>query len=300
MALLHRITTRVLFPTLAAFPSALFAASDLPAPWPKPLFDALKEFEAAHPSVRTWVVFLPLFLIPAAFVFDLWRESIEKREKLVEKELALLLRCLEKPVGRKRVKFAELLVALGKNTAPADLGEVLSIADPSEQIRSLIEGIHYAFSQDVTRPDELKVTLARMNGEFIQSFECFLPSKSGPRVQTASLQTPDCTFSVAAKQRRPIIIPDLQQELSQTKKKKKGRRYVEGNAGGVTQGSLICYPVVIPELDMVPFVIGVKYSEPNHFTTASERRYEFILSQFAERISLEFCLRKLAEIKNHP
>jgi hypothetical protein len=292
-----RVTTRVAFPVLAAFPTAIFAAAALRNPWPNWFFSAIPAFEQDHPQVRTVVVFFPLIFVPLAFFFERWREKLEKAENLAEEELSLLLRILERPVGRKRLKFGELVRRFKNSAASPDTLEMLTAADPGEQIRCLVEGIYHAFQGGVKRPDELKVTLARMVADRIDEFECFLPQKAGPRTSALELRVPECTFSIAAEQRRLIIIPDIKKELSKPKKK---RRFAAGKDGGLNSGSMICYPIFHHELATVPYVIGVKYSEPNHFTSDSERRYEFILSQFAERICLEFSLRKLSQARQNP
>jgi GAF domain-containing protein len=288
-------TTRIFLPLCASLPAATFAASDIPGAIPKVFWDWVREFNRVHPGVRTFTVFTPAFLIALAYGLEKAREHYEKAEKLVEEELSRLLRILEKPVGRKRHSFGELAHRHVNDGSSLDLHQILLTADPLEQIRSLVEGIHVAFQADVKRHDELRVTLARMDHDVIQGFECYLPAKAGPRSFT-QLQGEDCTFNVAARERTIIIVPDLKKELQ---KSKRDRRYSAGKAGGPHVGSLICYPVIHQELDIVPYVIGVKYSDANHFTPARQRRYEFLLSQFAERIALEFSLKKLSEAKNN-
>lgn len=287
------ITTRVVLPILAALPAAIFAASDLKNPWPKIVWDSVREFNALHPGFRTWAVFLPAGLIPLIFWFERLRESYERRDKLVEQELTLLLRILEGPVGRKRKSFGELARRHLNDGQSLQITDLFSSADPMEQITSLVEGIYHAFQWDVKMPDDLKVTLARMEKNVIQGYDCYLPRKAGPRSFT-ELQTRECTFNYAARERSMTIISDIKAE---SEKPKKNRRYANFKPDNKSTGCLICYPVIHHELDTVIYVIGLKYSKPNHFTSASWRRYEFILSQFAERICLEYSLKKLSEKK---
>lgn len=199
---------------------------------------------------------------------------------------------LDRPVGQKLIRFGKVAKRLSKKGGE-DAGAVFrEITQPEIQIALLVESLYMFFLQEVESKEELKVTLARMKRAKIESFECFLPHGSGPKSNAATLQSPEATVNRAAKLKKPIVVADIAAEL----RKKKNRQYAPGSGGSGNEGSMICYPVIDPELpNDVPFVITIKYFQKNHFTVTRRRRYEFVLQRFSERIAMENRLRIIKE-----
>ena len=88
-----------------------------------------------------------------------------------------------------------------------------------------------------------------------------------------------------------IIISDIAKELKNGRNKK----YISGEIASRNEGSMICFPIFDDDLHTVPFVLNVKSSKKNHFTSAMRKRYKFILQRFSERIAME---NRLQIIKN--
>ena len=63
---------------------------------------------------------------------------------------------------------------------------------------------------------------------------------------------------------------------------------------------MICFPVYDDELHTVPFVINVKSSKKNHFTSAMKKRYNFILQRFSDRIAMENRLQIIKQATTQP
>ena len=61
---------------------------------------------------------------------------------------------------------------------------------------------------------------------------------------------------------------------------------------------MLCYPVKLLNKGGIPYVISVLVGEKNFFNRRSEKRNEFILDQFAKRITLEYGLKLLKEREN--
>ena len=289
---LSRITTGLIIPVCAALPVALIAQASSAHPFPDWFFVPFNAWLVAHPLTRMFLSWWVILLIPLSLVLSKVRDWLKGNHDLEQRELLTLQRMLDRPVGQKLNRFGRVAKRL-VGGAKEDVGAVFrEITQPEIQIELLLESLYMFFGHDVESKDDLKVTLARMRKGRIVAFERFLPLGDGPKSNPENLKSPDAAVNRAGKEKKTIIVNDIAKELG----RKKNRQCVAGGNGSSNQGSMICFPVIDPELsDDVPFVITIKYFETNHFTAAKRRRYEFVLQRFSERIAMENRLRIIKE-----
>ncbi len=295
-AFLSRITTRAVLPLVAVIPPLLLAESRRPTPWPHTFFDWFNPWLDAHAFWKLGFVCWPAIWILAGCGMAWLRDWLHAKDNLGASEIAVLLRALDNPVGRKLKRFGKVAKRMNGRNPPSTAAEVFrEITQPDEQILLLAEAIYIFFSND-HNPDLLRVSLARMEGDRIVAWEAFAPHGAPPSSGPEDLRSPDATMSRAAKGREMIIIPNIAKE---SKKSAKKRKYVSGPNASGSEGSMICFPIVDEELNAVPFVINIKSSLKNHFATDKVARYRFILQRFSERIAMENRLRIIKNATNN-
>ncbi len=283
-------------PIIGIIPTILLAESRRVPPWPVAIFSWFNPFLDRHPFWKLGFVGWPVILIAVAYAMACLRDYLVSKDNPDAKEIALLLRVLGTPVAKKRARFGKVAKRVMKQTPPPGAGEIFhEITQPSEQILLLVEAVHMYFSND-HEGDLLKVSLARMDKDRIVAWEAFAPPDAAPATTPENLQSKDATLSRAAKDKEMIIISDIAKEL----KNGRGKKYVSGEVASRNEGSMICFPISDDELRTVPFVLNIKSSKKNHFTSAMRKRYSFIFHRFSERIAMENRLQIIKTATTQP
>ncbi len=275
-----RLLTKLFGPLIAVSPSLLLATTQIQN---LPVLDVqlhgLRDYFNAHPYVTDLCLAWTIILLVVNYAMQPHIENLRRYSEPNAAELGQLLRHLDETVGTKMERLGEIAVELQKTGANCRIVDVFyRVIQPEEQIRLLLDKLYVLLLTDINDPRvELKIVLAKMGPRYVESFAGFRPADFGPMTQLNYLQVDHCAFSVAAKARRSIIIPNIDVEW----RKKKGARYaVAPDASPLPDGSMICYPIAHRHLNRVPFVLSIKCSKRNHFSELSRSRYEYLLKPF--------------------
>lgn len=283
----------VVIPFIASLPPILGAIANTKDPTGLPdwLEQSLKDYFSHHPLLLAGTLFWPTIVVVGSYVLSKVADWLSETGAPTAEELLVFINSLDTPVGRKLKRFGKAANRVRHSTTKEKPTAIFrEITQPEEQIALLVEGLHVFFLHGIEKKEQLKVTLAETSGGKFQRFAAFLPHSETPRTDASILQSNQSGISRAIENRDLVIIPDIAKEL-----KKPAPRCVAGAVGSDNAGSMICYPIVDNDLGGVPFVITVKYSEPNYFTPDGSRRYRYILQAFATRIALENRLLTIKE-----
>jgi hypothetical protein len=291
--------TSVLIPAAAAIPPLFVACSDekhqvAPAEfwkWVREIFDW-------QPWIRTAAMFWPIVIVVAAYLLALFRRRYLDLDELTAKQYGFMLQSLDDTVGKKMKRFAEAAERIRQSPPalhPYDIFD--TITQPQKQREALINGIYLVFrleaeSIDPGSGDSITVKLAKMDeGSLFTEFEFWLPADQAPYSTAAELRRSECALSIAASTGKPLVIEDINKELS----KKRESKFVRGAKGSSEDGSLLVYPVVYRPTITVPYVICLRSERKGHFRVAMLPRYGILLQSFLKRISMEHSLSLLKE-----
>jgi len=249
-------------------------------------------FKKSHPTLlgsvdsHQWIEYIALLLPPLLILLNFFQieilKQIDKYKRPPIRTILALIDGINDAVSKKLECVGaqnRRKTGLPENGMPADP------VNPTEQIKLLVRSVHQVFVTDSGFNDELtiKVTLARMNEhQIFDHFVCYQPYVLPPNVE--NLKSKNATFSVAAREGKIIIIPNIAKELNKGKR----ARYVRSHNADENSGSLIAYPLFSRHLEKSPLVLSIKCSAPKYFSDNAKNRYEFLIGPFAQRILLEY------------
>ena len=167
-----------------------------------------------------------------------------------------------------------------------------SITQPTVQIAELMRGIADHFN--AMRPGRnqlIRVSLAEIEADKLARIPIFFPKDEPIRSSVEELGKPNSTIMTAVRTRRIVIVESVQKEL----KKVRNPAFVDTGVGDDNAGSIICFPISLPNSKQIVFVISVSCDEEGYFKKALADVYFHILQRFALRVNLEYSLLQLKE-----
>lgn len=291
--------TTLLIPLIAATPPIIVAMTDEQKNyWPTVFWQPIRQFLKDHPPLVTFALLWPVGFLLLAYAGGWIRKKFIDLDELTTKEYGLILRTLDEVAGNKMVRFGNLAADTRSATATVNAGAIFqTITQPTEQIRSLLNGIYLVFLLDAETanpqdPGTISVTLARMNKGQFEKFDGWVPQNRPPNSSQQHLRRRESAIHQAAKKRKPMIVKDIAREL---RKAPADQRFCPGAPGSSEEGSIIAYPVIHQATSDVPYVITVRSENPNHFTPRLKERYHVLLQPFSIRISIEHSLDLLKQ-----
>ena len=252
------------------------------------------DFYDANPKIAFFCFLLPAIAVGLKFLFQ-WLDKKAKRfRNLPDEGLVTLLRIFLNVVGKKMertgLKTGEILNA---NPAIDAFNKNLLLSNRNtaqhNQIESLIDGLYTIFESIIEEPRAtLKVTLVLTSQDTFGSWVYFLPQDDGPTTQEAILRKPNSSFSTAVKLRsKTLIVENIRKEIIKEQKSPQKSRFA---VDGETDGSILCYPIHHRNLNKVIFVVSVFADKNDVFKEIEREKYEYIFSQFAKRLLVEYNL----------
>lgn len=201
-------------------------------------------------------------------------------------------------VGLKETRFRGYLERVyflrqaGTPPTPDDIFQ--SITHPEEQIKVLTSGIFRVFllllrqTHGDDANETLKVNLAIVRNGVLEGFPCHYPGNHPVRSNINELGNPRSCLMQAAKSGSLIVVESMLDESQ----KDRGCFYVTDEARANDDGSLICFPILLPSPGVV-FVISICYGQPYAFHKKYCGIYRQLLDSFAVRLKLEYSLLDL-------
>ena len=260
----------------------------------KPLKEWLQAFSPVMADVLTRydVLFFGFASIYAWAVLA-FGKSVSKRVESRSLDIAgllTLLASIDQVVGSKLDRFRKHVNNVASLKAETAFD---AITQPRLQISELTRGIADFFN--ASRPGKgnrlIRVVLVEMSDRRIKGIAVYFPMDEPVKATIDDLSKPNSTIMTAFKSRRIVVIESIKKEL----KKRSGASYVDAGNEQDNNGSLICFPVVIPQSKNVPYVVSVHCDEDGYFKKAMSELYEHSLARFALRLNLEHGLLELKE-----
>lgn len=249
-------------------------------------------FNFIAPIGHEHVIFFNFFVLlyPAAFlaVGGLIAKRAQANGLNVTGLLALLA-SIDQIVGVKNTRFAKNLSNVSQLTKESAFE---AITEPQTQIAEIVRSICDFFNATRAGKNKplIRVALAVMKGNKITDLPVFFPTDEPIRTSIANLNSPNCSFIIAAKTKKMILISDISKEL---KKPLAKRKYISTENDQDNNGSIICHPIRT-KLG-VPYVISIHCEEPGYFKDEFKELYEHSLERFALRMNLEHSLLMIKE-----
>jgi|26BtaG_2_1085354.scaffolds.fasta_scaffold06363_3 hypothetical protein len=249
-----------------------------------------------------WLMSHPLAVILSAAIIAIIYQAIYKllinySKSIYDKsEVAItLVTALERPVGKKRERFAEEVDNfLRLKSSKYTTNKVFkAITKPEEQSKLILEALEDFFRHAYEELD-FKVGLMAIKDDEVDDWKYFLPRNSPPRTSLEDLRRKESTISRCISSMQTEIIPDVKKEIT---KQKNGvtidTRYVKGATSDKEDWSQICYPIISVTTKKVIYVITIAASQKNFFKQSERKNFEWVLEKFAIRLALEHSLECL-------
>jgi hypothetical protein len=211
-------------------------------------------------------------------------------------DLSTVLAILRRIVGAKAERFSNALRRFENEPEKAKAKAIFqTITKPNDQLQVIVAGIYQFF--EATRPAHfaiadlnVRVALARMGSQHVESIDVFFPSGQQPRSKISELQREECGFSRAKAAGKIIVVEDF---VAEQKTSRNSCYVVTDQRRMDEEGSMICYPVIDRGANNVSYVISVCAAKAKYFKRSESEYYGEILEHFAQRIFLEHCLKSL-------
>lgn len=249
-----------------------------------------------------WLMENPLFVIASAAIVAIVYQTLYKflesnlKSTNDKSEVAIrLVTALERPVDRKRERFAEEVnnFLRVKETNYTTNKVFKAITKPEDQSRLILEALE-TFFKHTYEGIEFKVGLMSIKNDQIDDWKYFLPRNKPPRTSLEDLRLKESTISRCIESMQTEIIPDVKKEIA---KQKAGvtftTRYIKGATSDKEEWSQICYPIISVTTKKVIYVITVAASKRNFFKQSELKNYEWVIEKFAIRLALEHSLECL-------
>ncbi|MCQ9376068.1 hypothetical protein NMQ14_17610 [Methyloversatilis sp. XJ19-13] len=285
---------------ISIFPSLLTAyyssdkfSSKIRAAVPK-IADFLDE-NIVYAMILSIVIWVPIScLIRSVIVKSLRTEPISW-----ENAPQLVLKALDGIVGYKEKRFVECHQSFSeiKKRGEAITADRVfkEITNPKAQINRIVEAIHHTFGFLTQKPGSpvgnITTSLAFIQNGVLRDFICSFPANHKISAFVGGLSNENSTIMTCFKSERLIAISSVLNE-----KTKKTPRYVTVcKENDDEDGSLLCYPIKLTNLD-ADVVVSIFHPEAGVFDDRFRNKYREVLETFALRIRLEFALLDLRRI----
>lgn len=252
---------------------------------------------------------LPTWAVPYAMLAGLWlwvatwqyiynrMRSTVARRRLSFEDWAAINDLIGQAVKAKRNRISHY-IADHWNNGNLPENALFEVTKPQEQFDTISTAIEKAF----------QAILSNIHGDSDISVKCRiveLDDRGRPcefvaiGTQTTSTSIDDLanssartTFEISARQRKPIIIEDIAEELLRDEPR------FAPVAGSQREGSLCCYPLIYEPNRNVPYAICVSSEDVNVFQEQDERVHGWLFGEFAERLYIEHGLLLICQETN--
>lgn len=225
-------------------------------------------------------------------------KSISKHDKS-EFSTSLLV-ALERPVNKKRERFAEQVeIFLRSKTTTYGISKIFkAITKPNEQKKLILESLE-VFLKNTYKDIDFKVGLMSIKNDEIDDWSYYLPINRQPRTSIEDLKRKESTISRCIKSKHTEIVEDVRTEMLRRERgcPEEDIRYIKGGSDDTENGSLICYPIISITTRKLIYVISVVASEKKFFESSEKKYFEWVLERFAIRLALEHSLECLRDNK---
>jgi hypothetical protein len=240
-----------------------------------------------------YVLFIFLFAFiwtPLCFALGIEITKRAQSNGLNVDGLLALLTSLDAVVAKKNKRFSDHVRKsdqLTKETA------FENITEPFSQIEEIIREICSFFNATRTNNKKslIRVSMAVFENNKIVNIPIYFPYDEPIRSSLPRLNQKNSAFQTAYKNKRMLLISDVQKEL---KKQPDKRKFAETENEVDNIGSIICYPIVTID-QTVPFVVSIHCDDPGYFKDEYRDIYEHSLMRFSLRINIEYNLLLLKE-----
>ncbi len=266
----------------------IYYSSDIPKQWIEVHFPEIGIFL----NKNVWLFWICIILPPMlSTLWQFFSRIILSEEGCNAKEAVAFLNMLEHGIiGNKIIHLGNIYKKIPKSKKPTKKFGIDIAINSNEQIDRLIQGLYYYF-QSVYVVGKYRTALAKMDKNlYVEQIVCFYPKDEGPRSSIQSLKVDHCGFTIAAKTKRLHIVSDIKKEGMRKK-----NFVITDESRKEEEGSIICFPVILRNVNEVPYVISVSVDIPHFFTKKRKKVCEFILSKIANRIIIEHFLSVIKE-----
>ncbi len=212
----------------------------------------------------------------------------KKHIPLNEQGLLTFLETLERPVQTKLDRFSRKATALldHNNKSISKQKFFCELTRPFKQIGAIVEAIYSYYKAIDNMGTSFKVVIFFVDNEKILERPLFYyPRDKRPSTPIELLQDEKSTVMTAIKKRKMIVVDDTS---------KSGANFVTED-DEKREGSIICYPVIIPGFNRVRLVISKVEDKSKYFSIKNKKIYEFVLRPFSRRLIVEYCLWLMRE-----
>jgi hypothetical protein len=236
------------------------------------------------------LIFTAIYIYLLTVIYGMIRGCAKHHEEIGTAGLLSLFTTLERVVGAKASRFDRAVKQLEEDKITANPKELfLEITQPSQQIALLVEAFHGFFDVIDKSSVSFKVTMASIVDGVPVEWFYFAPQSQPPRTPIEVLQRPNSAISRAIAARRMVVVEDFKAEVA----KRDNGSYIVKDGVASEDGSLICYPVLDPKRERIPYVLTVVADRKKYFLGVKKPFYEWVFERFVVRIKLEHHLEEI-------
>lgn len=215
------------------------------------------------------------------------QDTLDNSKALGAEDALSLIESFQSIVINKTKRFETEYERIKHNGAPADLKDVFeAITKPDQQLLFITSALK-TWLELITTDIEFEVVIVESDGKEPQQIYTHLSEDLNDGVIVEALEHPNSTVNHCIKVKDLIVISDIQKEC----KKPFNQRYHMLSEDD--RGSVLCYPIHHKGSKFHPYILSIKASKPNYFSTKRTGLYKWFLKQYSSRIILEHNLRLL-------
>jgi hypothetical protein len=272
------VSKTILKTAALGMPSILFTYSQDTSYKYLPFKSDLHVLFEAKPFLPFVLLFVPIVAIP---MLDWYREYKEEHEPSIS-ELSALITALDRIVGEKKSRFSKTVGSTKTSVKACEIFQ--NITQPDSQIISLLkEFFHYLV--EVTKNQNVKLVLARVHEQKIDSWHCCIPSDEMPNDEL--LGNEKTVFHQSLASGAIKFVPNIPAAIDD------GRYYRIGD--GDNCGSMIVVPIGTAN-KKDGFVLSMKIDQSSVFSEDFYKKHKLMISSIKKRIELENHLLELKSI----
>lgn len=164
----------------------------------------------------------------------------------------------------------------------------LKITQPGKQLFLLITALRTIFEK-IDPKTYFRICLFEVKNDKLSGVYYYAPDDDAPKTPLTTLSQSESTIMSSIRDRKMIIIEDIQKEL----KKDKSRQYVRGTTEK-EPGSQLCYPIVDRKNNVI-YVVAINGDRKRCLELSKKKLYSWVIAHIVLRIKLENSLLKLKE-----
>lgn len=212
--------------------------------------------------------------------------AFQDRNHLRAYELLALLSALDRVVGLKLERFGNYSKTVDSSVAGNTAFH--EITKPKVQIDYLIHNL-FILLATMKKDDSLKIVLARMENGLPVEWVSFMPDDAHPDDAILECKQRKSLFSHCAKNKHPIVIPDIKKHLESVPKEQ--QHFLPSDLPGENEGSIACFPILHDHSgSAIIYTLSIKSQKRKVIGESFKAKYGFMVNKFITRIKLEYSL----------